>query len=222
MRSRQVAIFELWLKHVLGAFALVLLCSGCALTTARIDVPYQPVSGAAMGVPGANSVFVTVTARDGRTTYRDRVGSKKNGYGMEMAAIIATNDLPISISDAFTRELVARGFRIGPQGAAVNVEFVRFYNDFKTGFFSGDAVATVAFNVKVTSPGAGVIFTKYYEGTGTEPGIQISSGDNARAALIKAFAASVNSALSDPDFIHAVLTAGSTAPRSIALLHTGS
>jgi uncharacterized lipoprotein len=200
------------MRSYVAVLMLGLLCGGCALTTAEVDVPYQSAIALPVPVPGAAHVTVAVAATDGRTTYRDRVGSKKNGYGMEMAAIVATNDLPASVSGAFKQELAARGFRIGDGGAAVKVELVRFYNDFKTGFFSGDAVSTVAFNVKVVSANGAILFSKYYEGSGTEPNIQIAGGDNARAALTKAFSASVNSAVSDPDFIQAVLTAGGQAP----------
>jgi uncharacterized lipoprotein YajG len=207
------------MRKLLAALAIVSLCSGCALTTATIDVPYQSASTSVAAVPGASNVPIDVATTDGRTTYRDRVGSKKNGYGIEMAAIIASNDPPTSISNAFRQELSARGFKIGSsQGADVQVAMVRFYNDFKNGFFSGDAVATVAFNVKIVSPGGSIVFTKYYEGTGTEPNIQLAGGDNARAALIKAFTASVNNVMSDPDFINALLTVGGRTPKPIAML----
>ena len=206
------------MRKLLVVLSIVSLCGGCALTTATIDVPYQSASGTVAPVAGASNVSVDVATTDGRTTYRDRVSSKKNGYGMEMAAIVASNDLPTSITDAFKQELSARGFKIGPQGAGVRVEMVRFYNDFKTGFFSGDAVATVAFNVKVVAPSGSIAFSKYYEGTGTEPNIALAGGDNARAALIKAFTASVSNVVSDPDFINALLAAGSQASKPVAML----
>jgi uncharacterized lipoprotein len=126
---------------------------------------------------------------------------------MEMAAITASNDIPSTVTEAFKQELNERGFRIGANGALVHVDLVRFYNDFKTGFFSGDAVANVAFTVKVSAPNGATTFAKYYEGTGTEPNIQIAGSDNARTALIKAFSSSVNSAVSDPEFIRAVMAA---------------
>lgn len=209
------------MKKILVAAAVVLLCSGCALTTAQIDVPYQPAAPAAQ-IPGASNASVQVTATDGRTTYRDRVSSKKNGYGMEMAAIVATKDVTVSVADAFRQELTARGFKIDAGGGTVQVELVRFYNDFKTGFFSGDAVANVAFNVKVVSPNSSISFSKYYEGTGTVPNIQIAGGDNARDALVKAFTTSVNSAVSDPDFINAVLAAGGQTPQPVVMQRVGS
>ncbi len=188
-------------------FAALLLCNGCALITSTIDIPYQPVSSAAP-VPGAAADTVAVSAVDMRTTYRDRVGTKKNGYGMEMAAIVPAVDPTVSLTDAFDQELKARGFRIGPGGASVKIELIRFYNDHKVGFFSADAVANVAFNVRVSGPDGKSAFSKFYEGDGTEANNLTVGADNARAALIKAFAAGVNSAVSDPDFIQAVMAAG--------------
>lgn len=207
--------------RIMAALAMMLLSGGCALTTAQIDIPYQPAAAAA-AVPGASGARVDVAASDGRSTYRDRVSSKKNGYGMEMAAIISTRDVPTSVGDAFRQELAARGFTLGTGGGKVQVELVRFYNDFKTGFFAGDSVASVAFNIKVTGPSGGIGFSRYYEATGIVPNIQVMGGDNAREALIKAFTAGVASVINDPDFIIAVLAAGGQAPQPVAMLRPAS
>jgi uncharacterized lipoprotein len=188
-----------------------LLCSGCALTTATIDVPYQSIAPAAP-VAGAGGVTVAVSTEDARTTYRDRVSTKKNGYGVEMAPIVASNNIPDTVSDALTKELSARGFKIGQGGVGLKIQLVQFYNDFKPGFFAGDAVANVAFNAQIMAPGGGIAFSKYYEGDGINPNIQIAGGDNARIALIKAFQTAIASAVNDPDFIKALIAAGAKAP----------
>jgi uncharacterized lipoprotein YajG len=141
--------------------AAMLLCNGCALITSTIDIPYQPVSTAA-SIPGASVETVSVTATDMRTTYRDRVGTKKNSYGMEMAAIVPAVDPTVSLTNAFEQELKARGFRIGPGGVSVKIELVRFYNDHKVGFFTADAVANVAFNIKISGPDGRSAFSKFY------------------------------------------------------------
>lgn len=177
-------------------------------------MPYEGSGQPVAVILGAADSTVQVTTTDARTTYRDRVSTKKNGYGIELAAVAPSNDLAMTVTDAFQQELAARGFRIAPGGTTVRVQIVRFYNDFKNGFFSGDAVATVAFNVQVASPRTSLSFSKYYEGTGTEANILIGGGDNARAALIKAFRAGVNSALADDDFIRALVAAGAQRPAS--------
>lgn len=194
------------LRSVFYVVAMAAMLSACALTTELIDVPYQPDAAQVAPVPGAAAEIVAVDASDARTSYRDRVSTKKNGYGMEMAAITASNDIPSTVADAIKHELSARGFQMGNGGADVSVEVLKFYNDFKNGFFSGDAVADVALNVKVLRPDKTIAYAKYYDASGTEPNIQLAGGSNARLALIAAFRNAVNSVVSDPDFIKALLS----------------
>jgi uncharacterized lipoprotein len=164
---------------------------------------------------------IALAATDGRTTYRDRVSTKKNGYGMEMAPIVASNDIAQSVAAAIQQELTAEGYKIGPGHARIEIEVVKFYNDFKPGFFSGDAVADVALNVKVVAASGELIYAKYYDGGGTEPNIMMYGGDNARAALIKAFGNTIHSVVSDPALQQALQkaqqqtpSAGSPQPRT--------
>jgi uncharacterized lipoprotein YajG len=207
------------MRNLICVVALAAMTSGCALTTDTIDVPYQS-TGPASPVAGASSETVVVTAVDGRTTYRDRVSSKKNGYGMEMAPIVASNDIPQTIASAIQQELTAEGYKIGPDHAQLTIEVVKFYNDFKSGFFAGDAVADVALNVKVVAPGNELIYAQYFDAGGTEPNIQMAGGDNARAALIKAFANVIHSVVNDPALQQALQkaqqapTAGSPRPHT--------
>jgi uncharacterized lipoprotein len=184
------------MKSLLISIAMAFLTSACALTTDRIDVPYQ-ATGSAGPVAGASAASVSVVAKDGRTVYQDRVSTKKNGYGMEMAPIVATNDIPQTVGKAIEQELRARGFQIGPGHAAISVEVLKFYSDFKTGFFSGDAVADVELSVSVRDPANSIVFTRTYDGAGKEADIMIMNGSNARSALVKAFQNAVNSAAGD-------------------------
>ncbi|HYP63881.1 MAG TPA: YajG family lipoprotein [Acidocella sp.] len=101
-----------------------------------------------------------------------------------------------------------RGFKLGDNGVTLNIDVVDFYNDFHPGFFSADAIATVAFNVEVGAPGNHIVFSKYYSGTGDDPNIQLMGGDNARDALVKAFQEAVASAVEDPAFIKGLVAAG--------------
>jgi uncharacterized lipoprotein YajG len=185
------------MRSLLCVIALAAMTSACALTTETIDVPYQS-TGPIPSVAGASADTVSVAATDGRTTYRDRVSTKKNGYGMEMAPIVASNDIPQTVAGAIQQEFTAEGYKIGPGHAQLTVEVVKFYNDFKTGFFSGDANAEVALNVKVVAPGNQLIYAKFYDASGNEPNVMMFDGDNARAALIKALGNAIQSVVSDP------------------------
>ena len=50
---------------------------------------------------------------DQRQDKSNKVSSKKNGYGMEMAPILANEDVTVTIRRAIEQELQSRGFSIG-------------------------------------------------------------------------------------------------------------
>ena len=182
---------------------IALIFTGCALTEDKIDIPYQG-RGNITVVQGADKINVEVKNEDKRTVFKDRVGAKKNGYGMEMAKIVPSNDVAKTFSDAVLFELENLGFKNGAGGKVVKVELIRFYNDFKMGFFAGDAVADGLINIVVTNGKNEVIFSKSYEGGGIYPNIQLALGENAREALIKAMTDIVGKVAQDKD-LHAAL-----------------
>jgi uncharacterized lipoprotein len=191
-------------RHLLLALALALFLPGCALTVDKIDVPYQGRANISV-VEGADKVVVDVKNEDKRTVYKDRVGTKKNGYGMEMASIVPTNDIAQTFSDAISTELESLGFKIGPGGKTVKVELIRFYNDFKMGFFSGDSVADALVNVQVLNANGDPLFARSYEGGAIEPNIMVASGSNAKASLVRAMADTVAKIAQDKDLQMALL-----------------
>jgi len=177
--------------------------TGCALTEDRIDIPYQGRANITV-VQGADKINVEVKNEDKRTVFKDRVGAKKNGYGMEMAKIVPSNDVAKTFSDAVLFELENLGFKNGAGGKVVKVELIRFYNDFKMGFFAGDAVADGLINVVVTNAKNEVVFSRSYEGGGIYPNIQLALGENAREALIKAMTDIIGKVAQDKE-LHAAL-----------------
>ncbi|GAB6127226.1 YajG family lipoprotein [Humidesulfovibrio idahonensis] len=195
------------MKKVLLLLSALLMLSGCAVTVDKIDVPYQGKPNITV-VDGAEKVFLSVKEEDKRTVYKDRVGVKKNGYGMEMAAIVPTNDVPKTFADAISSELESVGFKMGPNGKTVKVELVRFYNDFKIGFFAGDSVADGLINVQVMNQKGEVLYSHSYEGGGIEQNIQLATGSNARAALIKAMSDIVSKVVQDKNLQAALLKEG--------------
>jgi uncharacterized lipoprotein len=175
------------MNRIIAAFLISFFASGCALTVDKIDIPYEGKANITV-VEGAKNVSVVVKGEDKRTVYKERVSTKKNGYGMEMASIEASNDLAKTFQFAVEFELQNMGFKVGPGGKNVLVELIRFYNDFKIGFFSGDAVADGLINVKVKDQQNQVIYSQAYEGGHIESNIMLASGENAQIALKGAMA----------------------------------
>lgn len=107
-----------------AAFSL----AGCALTTDRIELQYKQQQGV-MQIPGANNISVAVRVSDLRQD-KSKVSNKKNGYGMEMAPILATEDVTVTIQRAIEQELKARGFQLDADAAHIQIagDLVRFYS----------------------------------------------------------------------------------------------
>jgi len=187
-----------------AALAVVAFVSGCALTTERIDIGYTP-QAAPSAVPGASDVTVSVDVIDDRPD-RSRVSSKKNGYGMEMAPILANEDVAVTVRKAIETELAHRGFTLSATPALVQVsgDLTRFYNDHKMGFFAGDAVADFNLSVRVKSKDGEVLYDRQIVTQGIEPMTQLATGNNARIALEKALQDGMAKLFGDAQFLAAL------------------
>jgi uncharacterized lipoprotein len=189
------------------AVIAVAFASGCACTTDRIRLEYMPMPGT-QPVAQAKGVAVAVAVNDSRSD-KARVGCKKNGYGCEMAPIVAEEDPATTLRTAIEAELAARGFTIAA-GSAIQVkaELGKMWNDFKAGFCSADAVADLNLAVTVQS-GNSIVFTKQVNVQGIEPKIMMMTGNNARIALNKAIATALQQIFADPAFVAALAKGGS-------------
>jgi uncharacterized lipoprotein YajG len=193
------------LRTAFAVLAAVLL-SACAITEDKVPVDYIPNTGVTP-VAGAETVSIMVTGADLRSQYVDRISTKKNGYGMEMARIVATNDVVELVRGAVERELKAQGFAIGPGGASVTVELQNFYNNFRIGLVQGSAVADVALTVKVRNAAGGLVYSQLYDATASID-VMLTSGTNAKEALQKALTLATNKMLADPALLQALLSTG--------------
>lgn len=199
-------------RRILGLIAATMAMglTGCALTVDRIDLAYVPQQGVSQ-LAGASGVTVDVKVTDMRPD-KSKVSSKKNGYGMEMAPIVANEDVSITVRRAIEQELKSRGFQLGTESALVLIaaDMTRFYNDHKTGFFSGDAVADLNLAVNVVSKKNELLFSKQIVAQGTEPNIQLASGENAQLALNRALENGMKVLFEDRAFLAALTSLSAT------------
>lgn len=163
----------------------------------KVPIDYVSQVGAPAPLPGAEDVLITLSARDRRTQLGDRVSTKKNGYGMEMARIVSTNDVVDLVRTSVEREFKAQGFRVGPGGVAVTIELQNFYNNFQLGLVTGTALADVSFGLKVRDATGAQLCARDYIGSAKIDDIMLMTGDNAKAALQKALAAAVKQVVDD-------------------------
>lgn len=180
---------------------------GCALTTDRVSLEYQPMNGV-QALQGVDGMTVLVTVNDLRTD-KSRVSCKKNGFGMEMAPIIAEEDPALTIKRAIETEFKTRGFRIGTEALVlIHSDITRFWNDHKTGFFAGDSVADLNMTVVVKNKaGDKILFTKQINAQGLEANIQLQGGNNAKLALDRAMSNGIKQLFEDAGFLDSILKA---------------
>jgi uncharacterized lipoprotein len=192
---------------LLGSAALVIaFSSGCALSKDYVRIGYIPQANVSR-INGAEAVAVGVEVIDSRTI-TDKVSVKKNGYGMEMAPIIATNDVPSLLKTALESELANRGFNCGGKRVSVVAGLTKFYSDFKVGFWSGSAVAELTMEIKVKRADGTIAFSSLVVGEGVNPKLQLASGDNARVALEAALQNGLQKLFNDSAFIDSLLKSG--------------
>lgn len=189
----------------------VVTISGCALTTDRIQIQYNQQQAVSQ-IPGASNVSVNVQVADQRQD-KSKVSSKKNAYGMEMAPIVATEDVVVTVRRAIEQELRARGFQLVSDAALVQIaaDITRFYNDYKTGFFAGEAVADLNMSITVKSKKGEQLYSRHIVAQGIEPNVQLASGPNAQLALSRALENGLKSLFENQDFVSALMASSSTA-----------
>lgn len=188
--------------------------SGCALTTEQVELNYVQQAGVAR-IAGAENVSVNVQVTDQRLD-KSKVSSKKNGYGMEMAPITAAEDVAVTVRKAIEKELQTRGFQLGPEAALVRIaaDLTRFYNDHKTGFFAGDAVADLNMSIIVKSNSGALLYSRQIVAQGMEKNTQLASGNNAKIALERALENGMKMLFEDRSFVSALVV--STEPKQTA------
>jgi len=136
---------------------------------------------------------------------RDKVSYKKNAYGMEMGEIIPNKDVVELVRESIKSELQNRGFNVNGNDVEINIELIKFFNDFKPGFFAGDSSAEVILVTQVKQKNGNITYNKTITGGYVEKNIQLMTGNNARIALEGALKDAVSNLVNDSKFIIALM-----------------
>ncbi len=169
--------------------------SSCALTKDTVALSYAPQTGV-QPLSGASANAINVAVTDERAE-RTKIGTKKNGFGMEMAPIVPQRPVAEFFKSAIEAELKNRGFQLG-RGKTLSVEVDRFYNDFKVGMWSGDAVGELEMHVSVGSYRR-PIKTSY------QHTVMMAGGENVKQSLEGAMQEALQKPFADPAFIAALV-----------------
>ena len=181
----------------------LLLSSGCALTKEHIALDYAPQQNIDP-IRGSEKINLGVSVKDSRKL-KDKVSYKKNAYGMELAEIVPDKDVVELVRDSIKTELRNRGFNTNGNDALVNIDLIKFFNDFKSGFFAGDASGELIMVVQVKRNNGNIIYDKVISGEYLEQDIQLATGKNAKLALEGALKDAISKLVNDTEFIKALM-----------------
>jgi uncharacterized lipoprotein YajG len=187
------------------AVVVAVLLSACAFMPDKVAIDYVP-DGPVTPVAGAKAVLLTVSASDQRLQLADRISTKKNFYGTDMAKIVADNDVVDLVRRSVERGLRAQGFAIGPGRLVVSVELQNFYNEFRRRLGAWTETGEVAFTLKVTNAAGTVLYSGSYDGTAVDS-FFLSTASNAKDSLQKALTMAIRKMLEDKALQQALLSA---------------
>ena len=99
--------------------AMVSLLSGCAFGTREVSLTYPP-SVTENGIKEAhastqtakNDIKVIIGKLEDKRTVTHRIGNVRNGFGMDTADVVATNDVHDWVVDALELELKNAGYSV--------------------------------------------------------------------------------------------------------------
>ena len=198
------------LRHLAVLLAAASLAA-CATSEDIVPITYTPPASAR--VAGAEAITVTVASTDARTTNRGRIGTQINGFGQDMAAIRAQEDLTVTVRSALSAELSQRGYALGANGIQVNAAVDTFFNRFESGMLSGSSIADVALTVTVADASGRALYRRPVTGH-VQRDVALANGERAAESLSMALTQAMSSLFADAAFTAALAGTASTDPAS--------
>jgi uncharacterized lipoprotein YajG len=142
-----------------------LAVTGCAFTRADLNVNY-PESAAKQGpLSSIAPLSVQVDTFSDARPDRDRIGYKRNGFGMQTADIVTTQPVPLIIRDAIAVELKKNGHLTQADHAAAITGVIRtFWFDIQVNFWTIEFMGTIGLDLAVVdSATKNVLITRTYQ-----------------------------------------------------------
>jgi Uncharacterized lipoprotein len=150
---------------VLCVIALSLTLGGCAFTQANLNVVYDEAKasrGPLSNIPARQLMIGEF--KDVRPE-PDRIGYKRNGYGMKTADIVTQKPVPEIVREAITAEFSKNGHVTAAKTPELVLagEVNTFWFDLQINFWSVEFMGTVAVDLNVTDgqTGASILARKY-------------------------------------------------------------
>jgi len=138
------------MTKMLFALTAVIMLSGCALTTATLDLDYDPDTARRGPLSAVAPTKVALGDFRDKRVDTARIGYKKNTYGMNTADILSDKPVVEIVRSAIATALEANGREVG-EGSPRRIEgdVTKFWFDMQLGFWTIQFMGTVDCTLRV-------------------------------------------------------------------------
>jgi uncharacterized lipoprotein YajG len=200
---------KLNLCKVIGLFVfLLLLSSGCASTTAKVNLSYAPTSQSPLLT--LEPVRVALQVEDNRIPQeKGKVGNKVNGFGRVTASVESNKEVTLVLQEALKNELQNNGHKVvdnreTSHDVFIKVLLIQYWSIPKVRFVDVEMRGTITGEVAIQDGKTpDVLFSKAITGTSRESW-QVVLDRAYESVLNGALAEFVRSFSRDPDVIRAL------------------
>jgi uncharacterized lipoprotein YajG len=134
------------MKSILMTLTLLvlMLLSGCVFSDAKLDVAYNESLATAGPLSAIDPVRIQIKSFQDERPFVDRIGEKRNAYGMDCADVVTTSPVPDVIRGGLVAVLQKNGHIITDEGADVIVTGVikTFWFEIQMGFWTAEFMGT--------------------------------------------------------------------------------
>lgn len=155
----------------LGPSCLVLLLSftlgGCAFTQANLNIVYDETKASKGPLSNLTPRQLAIGEFRDLRPERDRIGYKRNGYGMKTADILTQKPVPEIIRDAISAEFLKNGHIMSAKTPEIRVagDVTTFWFDLQINFWTVEFMGTIAIDLNLVDGATGApMLTRKYQG----------------------------------------------------------
>lgn len=161
--------------RIIAAGLAALSLSACALGASNLTLAQSAnymVKPALLAEAPSRTVAITQVTDEREADVRDRIGDKRNGYGMVMGTVVATEPVTETVRKVIAETFTANKHTVvtDASAAALKVEasVTKFWFDYRTGLIDVEFFADVQTRLSVKDAAGNEIFTKDFKGYASE------------------------------------------------------
>ena len=159
-------MFEKVVKLAICAGGLFMV-TACATGTTNLSLGLTPDTVRTGLLSEVEGTTLTIASVDDEreAALRNRIGDKRNGYGMVMGEVGTDEPVVDIVKDTVVQTFEANGHDVAEEGGLqVDIDVNRFWFDYKTGLVAVEFFGDIQIDLTVTTAAGEVVFEDEFKG----------------------------------------------------------